>query len=572
MFLEEVSRMRHMQGFVPAMAGVFLFSLTASAYVATLSKEGVSVRWPGTPRLNLAANTTNRSGISSSALFNMVTRGLQRWKQASGGFIQFDYWQGSDTAIYEPNNGYNGLSSLYFASNGGTQLDSNILGYTQAWYDPGSGTILEADIVINDRNFRFTTSPQDPTGIYFENVLTHELGHAFGLSHSGILQSTMLYLQADEQSHLSCDDWAGVRSVYGLGGQTGTIAGSVVASNGSPIFGAQVVAVSATRGVVMGAGMTDRSGNYAIRSLEIGNYFIYAEPYYAGASTLSEYYSGASSRVCGSSFFSRTFFTQSDGFSLNPVSVVAGGRSQLGALTVRCDSGASVTAHAGTSADSAAQLPQGTQFAVVDRVSGGSSFYYKLPQGSGTLEVHALGFSIYSAIRPRLRLLDSIGNEVSATTVNPVSQGESGFSNYDGALRAESLASGEYILEVSATPLSSGAFPAPASLDSVPFMILTGAWDDPEPPLSSVLPDNAKCAQSEVFSAYTSPGGNPPRASTSRGDDSENTGFCGTLSSSGPQGPGPGAIAGWLLPWMVMGAAAFIARLRLRFSTRVVNL
>src|ERR1044071_2272309 len=74
-------------------------------------------------------------------------------------------------------------------------ISSNVLGLTQVWYNADTGQILEADTVLNDRDFLFTTDPRDTSGygaggssftagrtrVYIENVLTHEFGHSFGL-------------------------------------------------------------------------------------------------------------------------------------------------------------------------------------------------------------------------------------------------------------------------------------------------------------------------------------------------------------------------------------------------------
>ena len=90
-----------------------------------------------------------------------------------------------------------------------------------------TGEILETDILLNDRDFQFTLNPQDTSGygsaagasvyassgkpkVFLENVITHELGHTFGFSHSNALQSSMLYMEAPDQAYLSCDDQTGV--------------------------------------------------------------------------------------------------------------------------------------------------------------------------------------------------------------------------------------------------------------------------------------------------------------------------------------------------------------------------
>src|SRR4051812_22733798 len=131
---------------------VLLSARPAEAYTPTLTQNGVRVRWNGRARLPLAGNPRNTSQMSPEKFYASVTRSLQRWQAASGGGVTFDYWQGTDPGIYEPNSIYNGLSSVYFASNANANpgLSPNVLGLTQVWYNTDNGEILEADVVLND--------------------------------------------------------------------------------------------------------------------------------------------------------------------------------------------------------------------------------------------------------------------------------------------------------------------------------------------------------------------------------------------------------------------------------------
>src|SRR5829696_9021658 len=117
----EFSRMRRTRCFGLRIALLFLVTTTSSqAFVRTMTGEGFAVRWSGNPHYNLAGNPTNRSGITPGYLYSSVVKGLQRWQEASNQTINFDYWQGTDGATFEANSDYNGLSSIYFASNSGS--------------------------------------------------------------------------------------------------------------------------------------------------------------------------------------------------------------------------------------------------------------------------------------------------------------------------------------------------------------------------------------------------------------------------------------------------------------------
>jgi len=204
----------------------FLFIHSSSfGFVQTKTGSGLPLKWPNGFKVNFAGNPTNQSSIHPDYFFQVIAQGLQKWKSASGNAFNFDYWQGTSSSTYIQNSQYNGQSSIYFVSQSTDRmgLDSGVLGYTQVWYNTGSGEILETDIVLNDYNFFFTPNPQDShfnqnsRRIFIENVVTHELGHVFGLSHSSALQDTMLYVEAPEQNTLSCNEWTGIRSIYATG-------------------------------------------------------------------------------------------------------------------------------------------------------------------------------------------------------------------------------------------------------------------------------------------------------------------------------------------------------------------
>ncbi len=565
----------------------------ALAYTPTLSQSGKQVKRKNAPKLMLAGNPVNANAITESEVFNAVVRSLQRWKVASEGAADFDYWQGTDPSIYEPNSAYNGLSSLYFASNarGEAPISSNVLGLTQVWYKSESGEILESDIILNDLHYRFTTNPADTTGfgsgndnrgryrkVYIENVLTHEIGHAFGLSHSGSLQSSMLFMESPEQAFLACDEQAGIHAVYSerirTRGDRGTIQGQVVSSQGDPVFGAQVAAISRRRGTVMASALTDRNGNYSLQGLEPGTYFLMAEPFYAGAGALPAFYGGINHAICGrGEIFSRTLLVAGGSNELAPVQVRPGSSALAPAIQVRCQNGgAAVVASTETSATTPV-IFDGSRgdkgFGVTDRFGSTGRIRFELKDVSGTIEIHSLAYSLYSPVHATLRLLDSWGQVVQAQSAMTVYQGVSGYVNYDSALIARELPKGDYTLEVSGSGLSRSFYPAgPVSVDAVPFVVITGSVNEPAPSLASKIPFNARCRMDENFAAYTSPPGNPPRSSIE--EDSEFIGFCGRMSQmndadgsgDGPSSPGAGALISWFLPWVFMLLAARIMRIR----------
>jgi hypothetical protein len=580
-------------------AGIF-FATNAFAFTQTITSAGAPVRWSSGTKFNLVGNAVNNSGISESDLFDAVVRALHRWQRASDGQVSFDYWQGTDDSIYEPNSNYNGQSSIYFSSHStsGPGMSSSVLGLTQVWYNTTSGQILEADTILNDKDFRFTLNPQDTSGfgssnstyggsnrVFIENVITHELGHSLGFSHAGGLQSTMLFMESPEQAHLGCDEQVGIHAIYPSSdaGSRGTIAGTIVAKNGHGVFGAHVLAISRLRGTVLSSAMTDSSGHYAIPALEPGSYYLLAEPYYAGPAPLPAFYSGMNPLVCsGAQPFGRTILTDQSGYRAQPVSVNRGATVNAPTLEVGCNAGAAAVHSLSPNRTVYDVTTDGGGFGVVDRLGGHASNTYKLQGLSGHISLRGMSYSLYSPIQVEMQLTDSSGNGVNLVSDPQSYVGDSGYVNYDSVLEADELPMGDYTLTVSARSLSATLYPAGSvSMDTEPFVLVTGSINEGSAPLASTLATNARCRMDETFAAYQSPPGNPPRSSTDQSSDG--AGFCGTirnkaqngpkdgpkndydkLGPGGPRGPGSGpsapVIVGWFLPWLAMGAIARLVK------------
>jgi hypothetical protein len=393
-------------------------------------------------------------------------------------------------------------------------------------------------------------------------------------------------MESPEQAHLACDEEVGVHALYPSGGgERSTIQGTILSPTGSPLFGANVLAISERRGTVMSSGLTDHSGNYSISGLEPGNYFVLAEPYFASSSALPPFYAGLTSTICpGNDSFGRTLLVENSGSKATQVQAPPGGTTAAPTLTVGCASGgAAITPVVAAESESHAPVIfnglSETGFGVGDRFSSSSgTHFFRLQSVSGHLEIRALSFSLYSPIGVQLSLTSESGQPVNGQTLSPVYSGESGYVNYDAAFVADQLPLGDYIVQVSESPLNSTLFPAgPVSLDSVPFALITGTMNSEEPPLSSVIPFNGRCRMAENFAAYQSPPGGYPRSSSD--PDTSSSGGCGMIDASGRSGGGSGGgnngggtslpgIVGWFAPWLMMAAIARLLKSLARAQAR----
>ncbi len=80
---------------------------------------------------------------------------------------------------------------------GGDALDPRAFAITFVWHSPSTGEIFDADILINEDLGPYAQCPPagcpvgNPGDADLQNILTHEVGHFFGVGHTNIEEATM---------------------------------------------------------------------------------------------------------------------------------------------------------------------------------------------------------------------------------------------------------------------------------------------------------------------------------------------------------------------------------------------
>lgn len=239
-----------------------------------------------------------------------INTALSTWENAGNG-SQIDFAVATSSAGCGPNYGTpyataNGRNEIFFNKPSSLGLDSGVLGYTLNYYSMVSGEakIIESDIFFSTDipgGTKFATSGKSD-GYSFLGVLTHELGHFLGISHSGITDDnsgdaqntwpTMFaavgsFNQSEQIETLTRDDVAAAMTLYSTGsnlsGTTygGSISGTVYRENAEPQRGAQVTAFSIESNTSLAGSFTGMrgtqsspDGTYRINGLPLDHQFI----------------------------------------------------------------------------------------------------------------------------------------------------------------------------------------------------------------------------------------------------------------------------------------------------------
>jgi predicted Zn-dependent protease len=261
----------------------------ASAYTLQYTNDSATVRikWPSATikiALSSSLNSPPQNIKAGSDVVGAARRALARWSEAAN--LQFIETSASSLSI-SPSGRGDGISLITVADtveNRAVFDADERTGRTRVFYDTASGSITEADVVINPAA-KFSTDGTEGT-FDLEATFTHEIGHVLGLEHSGEVGAAMhpqqgtngLYEQAAVSPRtLSDDDRAGARALYGSHEGFGSITGRIGSAEGEATGGAHVWAEDPATGKVVAGNMTLADGSYKIEGLPPGQYRLIAE-------------------------------------------------------------------------------------------------------------------------------------------------------------------------------------------------------------------------------------------------------------------------------------------------------
>lgn len=563
----------------PFVIFVFVFCLSlptiAYSYVRNITSGDAFVRWPDSISLmDVYINTasTNNINILPSEIETIITDSIAQWNGKSGVTIRKNLTSLSNQES---------VNEIYFSTDPSVFNGLGVVGVTQVIFKNDTGEILEADIIINDNSI-FST---DILSIgYLGNVITHELGHFLGLGHSQVIGSTMFYALSNGQSNLSSDDKAGIYSSYPNSDITkGSLKGKIVGGTGLVgVFGANVQAISLSKGDVAGATISNVDGSFSIDGLARNDkYFIYTNPIVKIG--LPSKYDNARFDFCESSKKYRGSFFQSCESSAegHPQAInLSSSQVNIGNITIRC----------GLDTPLGYMQNKGITPAIFDMMDGvnsgvGNAFtgyfsdqemnlptpadYFKLdlstvdwddissPTDDLFVEFKILNQAFYSLFKANIQITNGAGF---ITSISPqYIQNSDGWLNLDTIARVpitrlalsdtfEVRVTPEKINELLSAPDIEEFFPSSESFkDPLYFYLVTAAIVKQNPdmsfsPISSKndqLSDNSQCTDAPktyALSDYSVKG-----ATTGAQSRKKDTSLaCGTVDMQGGSGGGPG--------------------------------
>jgi len=245
----------------------------AMAYSPVRTSTGNPLHRPDAEAIRFFVNTDGAPAGSVAAL----QAGAEAWSSIPTSVVKFLPIE-STSGGADP---FDRRNTIVFAD---TPENRSVVGSALAvtaliYYE--NGDLADTDIIFNP-SVAFSTDLAAKT-YDLQSVATHEMGHALGANHSGLLAATMFQATAPQnklQTKLSADDVAFATDYYPSSSAVesySVISGKVLSADGTPIRRALLVATDPASGITVGGISSQSDGSYSFKAPR-GRYLVYAEP------------------------------------------------------------------------------------------------------------------------------------------------------------------------------------------------------------------------------------------------------------------------------------------------------
>jgi hypothetical protein len=305
-----------------------LLGVAATQAYIRITLGGKTLNWSSNT-ISYNIHTAGSDDISDNSHIPAIEHAFQSWSDVSGSNINLV--RGADTASGSTGGSGHTITFDETNSSGFFPSGSGIVAITPISYMLADGRITDADILFNGNQFAFSTD-QTPGTFDVQDILTHEVGHFIGLDHSPVVSGTMWpYVSQTQWLHrsLSQDDEAGAIAIATGSGQT-KVTGTIRKPGSTSGLAGAIVSASLTDGRFIASTTTNSNGNFTLRGMPAGDYYIHIDPLEGGMSSAN-----LTSNSSISTAFAPTFYGGFDNptlFSLTP-----GAQLGCGILTANND-------------------------------------------------------------------------------------------------------------------------------------------------------------------------------------------------------------------------------------------
>lgn len=205
-----------MRGLVPALILALCSLHSAFAFEVKEVQGNTStqaLRWnTAAGPIKISLNSKGSDDMPISTIETALRNALNTWQNVPGQSARFEY-VGKTSAIANTDDGINTIVWL----EKGWPYSSSVAAITRYSYflsDPP--TYADSDILMNGQSYHWGSQPGANNTVSLQQVLTHELGHLLGLSHTGVYGASLYpSLPPSVILTLSPDDKAGLLFLYG---------------------------------------------------------------------------------------------------------------------------------------------------------------------------------------------------------------------------------------------------------------------------------------------------------------------------------------------------------------------
>jgi hypothetical protein len=249
----------------------------------------INVRWNRPVAYFISDQPGN--GVGATELRDAVSRAFSTWQDVPTASVQSQFLGFTQA---QPGD-VDGRTTFGFLNR--PEMD-RVLGATSIMLDAVTGEIIEADVFFNSRFTWSTAAAGEPGRVDLQSVALHEIGHLYGLGHSGIGETEIagagrrvlgsgavmfpIALSAGSTADriLEPDDRAGISDLYPRGAfdESASSLSGRVTKNGAGVFGAHLAAFNLETGAIVGGFTLNAQGDFVIGALPPGPYLVRAEP------------------------------------------------------------------------------------------------------------------------------------------------------------------------------------------------------------------------------------------------------------------------------------------------------